>query len=362
MTKKLGFLLVVLLSVSLYGQNQGQQPQQQAYHPLFADVSNSAAAQNDMLSNTYRVEDTGGGYLTAFRLHKNWFLSCGHGLFQMMNKNLKKPVLRVKISVKKRPDAPGSSAPFALVVDRDHPDAADANGKVFFLNPTLQLDGTNNGRGEDLVLIYISDTDPSQPALGQTKQKIQQMEEQLGPMKDMLPKEMLAGFKNDLSAVEKEASSTWEKFLNHPIKPFHLFILSEQTVIDELGYPGITPYYFPLTAYYIHKPKMGVVKFTFNPLGTHRGTNAIFYKRVTNLISGTSGSPMTYGNYVVSVDSAVNCSPMLTDKFYNWLRKTMGKDYVKGMCVTPNPPTSPGTAAHGPTDPDWNDAHAHPHT
>lgn len=351
MIKKLAIFIFSLLWTSILSAQQ----QDHAYQPLFASVSNSIAAQNDMLSNTYRVEDTGGGYLTAFRLHKNWFLSCGHGLFQMMNKGRNKPFLNVKIYVKQRPDAPGSSAPFSLVVDKEPSDAAHANGKVFFLNPTLQLDGSNNGRGEDLVLIYISDKDPSKKSFKQAKQTIQQTEEQLGPIKNLLPKEILSSLTNDLASAETQASSEWKNFLHYPIKPFHLFILSEQTLINELGYPGVTPYSFPLTAYYIHESNRGVVKFNFVAQGTHKGTNAIFYKRVTDLIPGTSGSPMTYGNYVVSVDSARNCSPMFTDKFYNWLRNTMGKDYVQGMCVKPElPPNAVAVPVVAPITSDWN--------
>lgn len=376
MTKRLGFLLLMLLAVTSYGQKSGQpQPQQQTYHPLFADVSNAVAAQNDILSNTYQLlvktphSRTGAqnnpnagakgnkgetpmqsdlGRATAFRLHKNWFLTCAHGPFQQFNPH-NSPMRPVGVSVRERSDAPGAAAPFSLVIDMTAT-GRNAKGKVYLLNPRLKLNSTNAGRGEDLALIYVPDDDPSQAAFAQANQDIQQMKEQLSSLGNNLSEEMLAEVRNDLSAAQTQASSVWKRFLNHPIKPFHLFILSEQTVIDELGYPGVTPYYFPLTAYYIHEPNKGVVKFTFKPQGTQRGTSAIFYERVTELIPGTSGSPMTYGNYVVSVDSATNCSPMLTDKFYNWLRRIMGKDYVQGMCVKPNPSTSTGTAVRRPYD------------
>ena len=201
-----------------------------------------------------------------------------------------KSMLPVGISVKERTDAPGTSAPFALVVDMTVT-GKNANGKVFLFNPALKLNHTNTGRGEDLALIYVPSADPSRQAFKQAKQQVHQLEEQFVPLKDVLPKEMLNDFKDNLSSVEKVASSTWKSFLNHPIKPFHLFTLSEQTVISELGYPGQTPYYFPLTTYFIHDAQ-GVTTFTFKPLGTRRGTNAIFYERVTNLIPGTSGSPV----------------------------------------------------------------------
>ena len=336
---------------------------QQAYQPLLAGVSNSQAAKNDILANTYQLLTVGehhpdgsvsfDGGATAFRLHKNWFLTCAHGPFQQKNpRNLS--VLNVGIGVIGRPDAPGNSAPFTLTVDMNP--VQPANGKVFLLNPSLKLNSTNTGRGEDLALIYVPSADPSQPTFEEANQQFQQIETQLGPLKDTIPGEMLVGVKSNLSSAQKKESSLWKRFINHPIKPFHLFILSEQTLISELGLPGVTPYSFPLTAYYIHEANKGVVTFNFVPQGTHKGTNAIFYERVTDLIPGTSGSPMTYGNYVVSIDSARNCSPMFTDKFYNWLKETMGKDYVKGMCVTPNP--APGNAVmtpvHSRTTSDWN--------
>ena len=342
---------------------QTQQTQPQEYQPLLATVSNSQAAKNDILANTYQLlvetehmpdGSVRMGGATAFRLHKNWFLTCAHGPFQQMNTH-NKPVLTVGVSVRERSDAPGNSVPFSLVVDMTVT-GKDANGRVFLLNPALKLDSTNTGRGEDLALIYVPSADPSKPAFEKANQQFEQIETQLGPLKDTIPGEMLAGVKSNLSSVQKKESSLWNRFINHPVKPFHLFILSEQTLIHELGFPGVTPYSFPLTAYYIHEANRGVVTFNFVPQGTHKGTNAIFYERVTDLIHGTSGSPMTYGNYVVSVDSARNCSPMLTDKFYNWLKKTMGKDYVKGMCVTPNPPPENAvmTPVHSRTTRDWN--------
>ena len=375
--KKLLSLLLVFCAVLLFAKTQipvmqkasvrngatTEQTQQQEYQPLLATVSNSQAAQNDILANTYQLRvvtkhmpdgSVEMGTATAFRLHKNWFLTCAHGPFQRMNSH-NKPVLTLGVSVKERSDAPGHSAPFSLVVDMTVT-GENANGKVFLFNPTLKLDSTNTGRGEDLALIYVPSADPSKPVFEKANQKFQQIEAQLGPLKDTIPGEMLAKTKNNLSSAQKKESSLWKRFINHSIKPFHLFILSEQTVIGELGYPGVTPYSFPLTAYYIHEANRGVVTFNFVPQGTHKGTNAIFYERVTDLIPGTSGSPMTYGNYVVSIDSARNCSPMLTDKFYDWLKKTMGKDYVKGMCVTTNPPPENAviTPVHGRTTSDWN--------
>ncbi len=353
----------VMQKASVHKGTTTEQTQQQEYQPLLGTVSNSQADKNDILANTYQLRvitkympdgSVEMGTATAFRLHKNWFLTCAHGPFQQMNtKN--KPVLTLGVSVKERANAPGHSAPFSLVVDMTVT-GKDANGKVFLFNPTLKLNSTNTGRGEDLALIYVPSADPSKPTFEKVNQQFQQIETQLGSLKDTIPGEMLDGAKSKLLSAQKKESSLWKRFINHPIKPFHLFILSEQTLIPELGFPGVTPYSFPLTAYYIHEANRGVVTFNFVPQGTHKGTNAIFYERVTDLIPGTSGSPMTYGNYVVSVDSARNCSPMLTDKFYNWLKETMGKDYVKGMCVTTNPPPENAvmTPVHSRTTSDRN--------
>lgn len=296
---------------------------QEQFQPLLSTVSNDKAAQDVMIANTYQVKDIHinsetnekkSGYFTAFRLHKNWFLTCAHGPFQLCNPE-NNSVLPVQVSVKARPDAPGGSAPFTLVVDLTV-SPKQANGKVFLLNGELKLDNTNTGRGEDLALIWVPDEDPSASAL-------KPADDFMKSVRGLVPEESLSA----ITHVKKQASSQWEKFMRYPIPSFHLFILSERTIIDEL-----TP--FPLTAYYIHDDKSKkVTTFSFKSIGTRRGTDAIFYERVNNLIPGTSGSPMTYGNYVVSVDSATNCSPMLTDKFYEFLKKSMGKDYSKGMCV-----------------------------
>lgn len=329
---------------------QGSSSGKEQFQPLLSTVSNNKAAQDLMIANTYRVEAVVGSkkpagsgqkvevqmaISTAFRLHKNWFLTCAHGLFDL-NKR-RKSVVPVKIDVRNRPDAPSPAAPFIVVVDT--PKSRDeANGKIFFFDGKLNLNSSNTGRGRDLALIYVSDEDLSASAL-------KPADDFMKSVRGLVPEESLSA----ITKVKKQASSQWEKFIRHPIPDFHLFILSERTIIDEL-----TP--FPLTTYYIQKDKPeNVTTFVFKSKGTRRGTDAIFYERVNNLIGGTSGAPMTYGNYVVSVDSATNCSPMLTDKFYEFLKRSMGKDYSKGMCVRPVEPDGPGVPVYGKNDKNWND-------
>ncbi len=341
--------------------------------PLLTGVSNTAADQSDMLANTYRLLVTTGekdpdgspsyGGATAFRIHKNWFLTCAHGPFLEMNPS-RRPVLPVGVAVQENKN-PLGSAPFSLLVDMTATGEA-ANGRVYLFNPALRLTSSNTGRGEDLALVYVPDQDPSAP-LRTASRELANLSEDLpdSPMADIL-----AQMTQHLNTQQSQSASVWKRFLNHPIKPFHLLILSEKNLIDQLGAAEVTPYLFPLTAYFIHGvnqngSKIGLVKFQFVPVGTHPGTDAIFYKRVTNLIPGTSGSPMTYGNYVVSVDSATNCSPMLTARFHQWLKQSMGSDYSPSLCVVaPEPPPTGSTISGGavaavgtaraPVDRNWN--------
>lgn len=318
------------------------------FQPLLSAVSNDKAAQNVMIANTYQLvvvtgpKDAEGKVpswkATAFRLHKNWFLTCAHGLFDLNKKG--KSVVPVKISVRNRPDAPSPAAPFTVELEspKKH---NEVNGKLFFFDGKLKLNSSNTGRGRDLALVYVSDEDPSASAL-------KPADDFMKSVRGLVPEESLSA----ITHVKKQASSQWEKFMRHPIPSFHLFILSERTIIDEL-----MP--FPLTAYYIHDDKSKkVTTFVFKSKGTRRGTDAIFYERVNDLIPGTSGSPMTYGNYVVSVDSATNCSPMLTDKFYEFLKKSMGKDYSKGMCVRAVEAEGGNSQpVYGKNEKNWNDGH-----
>ena len=388
------FLVACLLPAGLLHAKevvQGQfQEQVEEFKPLFSNVDNSPSAQKAMLSNIYSLKirreqhqkkstkgkrRTGAskgssvsnketiisneasddrGQAAAFRLTKNWFLTCSHGPFQTENpKN--RSFLRATITVEERPDAPGA-APFYLVVDLTRNDI-HAKGRVFLFNPRLKLDASNTGRGEDLALIYVPDENLKQKKSNQGV--FNDADKHLAAAAKYLSPEHLAAAKKGI-VTAKKSNDVWDKFFNYPIPSFHLFILSEKTVIQELGYPDKTKssYSFPLTAYYIQDPNE-LTTFSFVPIGTHAGTNAIFYRRVSDLKSGTSGSPMTYGNYVVSVDSAVNCSPMLTPKFYLWLKRTMGGDYPAGMCVEPAQQGG-GSGQHralkAPTDPRWNDA------
>ena len=347
------------------GQNPHQEPQQQEYKPILSTVENPDAEHNKMLANTYRLvifdrehSPSQGGKPggTAFRIHKNWFLTCAHH-YPFMDLNTEHlAVLDTGVSVAERPNAPGTTAPFDLVLDMTAT-GDQVNGKVYLFNRKLQLNATNNGRGDDIALIYVDSKDPTKAGF---KKYMINMSKQMKAMQGMVPPQILEQIKKTTLATHKKASSVWSKFINYPINPFKLLILEENTIINELGYPGVTSYYFPLTTYFVRSDEDGLTKFKFEPLGTHKNTHAIFYKRVSNLIPGTSGSPMMYGNFIVSVDSAVNCSPMFTDKFSKWLKASMGKDYTP-MCVRPN---NPGNSNAQPVisqmDPNWNSALPNP--
>ena len=348
----------------------GKQPRPQEFKPILSTVQNTISEQNKMLGNTYplavydkdnRPENHQPGGGTAFRIHKNWFLTCAHGPFMKMNDTQHKPVLNVGVSIEERQNTPGASAPFFLVIDLAATDE-EANGRVYMFNPNLtseMLGNRNENRGDDLALIYVPDRNPAKVAFDKAKQEIETVKAQFNNLQGAAPISFFAQAENNISAVYKKASAEWNRFLNYPINPFKLLILSEENIISELGYKNVTSKYFPLTTYYILEDK--VKTFTFNPIGTHPGTHAIFYERVNNLEPGTSGSPMTYGNFVISVDSATNCSPMLTENFYNWLKSSMGKDYTP-MCVKPSAPSSSGSMSgnikpvYAPTDPNWNNA------
>ena len=338
-----------------------QAPNQEEYTPILGTVNNSVEEQNKILANTYPLAvydkdnppsslHPGGG--TAFRIHRNWFLTCAHGPFMKINTQ-QKPFLNIGISVQERPDAPGTSDPYFLVIDTAVTDE-NANGKVYFLRPDLQLTSSNDGRGDDIALIYVSDKDPSEMAFKKANNEIKKMKEQIKKLNGMLSVPYIEQMEKNISIAHKKASTGWTRFMNQKINPFHLLILSEKNIIDELGYKNVKPYLYRLTAYHILD---GFKKFNFTPIGTHAGTHAIFYERVNNLISGTSGGPMAYGNFIVSIVSATNCSPMFTDTFYDWLKGKMGADYNKGMCVKPNPPQNgEEVPVEVETDRHWNDA------
>ena len=352
-----------------------QTPIQEEFKPILSTVKNDAAERNKMLANTYAIEEIsvedpsnqggavpnqaeGGGPVanvasgglvgTAFRIHKNWFLTCAHHRSFMEAKKNKQGALDIGISVKSRPDAPGASAKFSLVIDMSAK-GDKANGKIFFLNPKLKLDETNTNRGDDLALIYVPSENPMEKSG-------KEMQQQLNSMQGLLSPQIMVQMQSAVTGVKDGSSSDWENFMKQTINPFKLLVLEESTVIRELGDKGKTSYYFPLTTYHILSPEHGLVEFTFEPIGTQKGTHAIFYKRVSNLIAGTSGAPMMYGNFIVSVDSATNCSPMFTGKFVKWVREKMGSDY-RPMFVNPKVPTNAqGTPAIAATDPRLNDA------
>ena len=370
--KKIIILLFIVFAGFLYAAEKKQnvptpsrpKEQIQAFKPFLADIDNSQTAQNDILGNSYRIEDSNGGSWTGVRIHKNWFLTCAHGPFMEDPRFKGKDAISIHVSAKEY-NAPGSVAPFALLIDFTK--TGEGNGVFYKFNPKLALDDTNTGRGEDLALIYVPDTDPSKKEFAEAKKEIDEGIKQLNSLKGIMPGTMLSSqinmllkSKKELLNAEKKLSSIWHKFLNNPVKPFHLFILSEKTVIPELGFPGKTGYSFNLNVYNIHSENL--VKFQFTPIGTHEEEpNAIFYRRVNNLIFGTSGSPMTYGNIIVSIDSATNCSPMLTDKFYEWLKGKMKGDYKKGMCVKTNLPENAEMAPlEAETDRNWNNANPDP--
>lgn len=358
--KKYFLLLSSLLiaTVVFAEQRQVRMPQAEksssAQPPILQTLDNSDAVKATMAANTYVIKDIHfnrqarekrSGYASGFRLHRNWFLSIGHGPFHELTPNV--PVVAVGVSVEKRevpgnPNAAIPGAPYRLVVDLTTP-TNQANGKLFLYNPRRKvLDSSNTNRGYDITLIYVPDQDPAQ---GQAA-AASQMLAQFGTVHTQLMKQM--GMDAALSTLQQRDSAQWNEFMRLPIPDFHLFNLSEKTILRELEPFALTAYYIGgLESQTLSDPQahqsLGLKTFRFKSIGTVKGTNAIYYERVTNLIHGTSGSPMTYGNFVVSVDSATNCSPMFTDSVCAWIKKNMGKDYPQGMCVRPMEPEGQGT-------------------
>ena len=210
---------------------------QNGQQSLLRELDNSESVKKMMQDNIYPVKDihvsprTGqisSGFASSFRLHRNWFLTIGHGpIHEFTPKGAS--MMPIAVSAERRPIAhnlkelPGS--PYRLVIDFTAPED-QKNGKLFLYDTNRRIyDSSNTNRGYDIVLIYVPDKNPVQQAFEKADLLI-------APFSDRLAS---VGMGENFQAVRTKNSSDWNQFLTRPIPDFHLFILSEKTILSSAG-------------------------------------------------------------------------------------------------------------------------------
>ncbi|MDR1123839.1 MAG: trypsin-like serine protease [Elusimicrobiota bacterium] len=302
------------------------------------NIKNTAATKRQMLSNIYLLEVPPNSSIimsaevipnicTSFRIHKNWLLTAAHCVYKFPGANAD---VHVRVHEKLvAPKIPGEKdfRIFVGKVDAMYP----ANAKVFLYKQNYNPDRSASGHSEDLALIYIPDNDK--------KLSFSKFISLSGVNESSL-KQMPASAVNLLKVAHSKAvNDDRSQFLRHPVNnDFHFLTLSEDRVIDELS-PVQNPKKYPYTLYKFideeNTPVSGdkVSAFTMFCNGTKRNTNMLYFYPDPY---GGSGSPVFYGNIIVSVASGPDglmTGPMLTDNFNNFLKSKMGGDYRQGMCI-----------------------------
>ena len=335
----------------------GASSSNETFVPFLQNVVNDQAARNGILANTYVVRtcesyttpegaallpiQCNGGGQTAVRIHKNWFLTNMHGLVDEISpcpkwkggKCVQSRKKEVPIAVSAtRWNAPGAAAPFALIIDLKAEESYKT-GKVYFLDPDAafqnneKLGRSNEGRGKDWALIYVPD-----------------QLDYLSAVANALPDSpYLSAASTALKQYSQDQAQVWQAFMQQKIAPMHLLAVSDKTIVQELA-----PFHFSVHDIhtYMRDKKTGKFRtlktFYRKPFGTRKNTNLILYEDVPashQWLGGVSGGPIAYGEYVISVVSKQEASPMYSDLVHDWVQRTMGRDYVKGMSVrVPEPP------------------------
>lgn len=292
----------------------------------------SPAIKQQMMNNVYPVSpgtldevETAVGGCMSFRLHKRWLLTAAHCFGAIGNKNMP-----VNIHVKKN-KATGYLGYNVRVLPPDD-NMFPANGMIYFYKQGWA--DQNGGPSADIALIYIGDA-------SKKKKSLLDMTGVPPQLRAKMPPELL----KQISAAENAVyGDDRAAFFNESIPDFSILTLTEGDVIDTLR-PVKNPKKYSYSFFRVNcekadncDNKLEVFDNIYSN-GTMKGTNLLFFYPNTNAVQGASGSPIIYSNIVVSLLSGADAGTMMsgpmfiTDTFYDFLTKTMGADYRKGMCV-----------------------------
>jgi hypothetical protein len=294
------------------------------------NIRDNASTQQQMLRNIYLLtllhENGGLSVCSSFRIHKNWLLTAAHCMYNFIDSDSE---IYMRIEEKTVNPKIYGEKDFSMIINK--PDSAHpANAKVFLYKQNYSENGSVGSHSDDIALIYVPN---NAQKLSFSKFLV------LSGMNKNILKQIPEVAVNQLKYAHKKlVDDSRNQFLSQSLNnDFNFFTLSEDLVIDELS-PDPNKYSYALykytgdqnTAVGAHR----VSKFSMFCNGTKRNTNMLYFYPDPQ---GGSGSPIFYGNIIVSIASGPDglmSGPLLTGEFYNFLKDKMGGDYRQGMCIS----------------------------
>lgn len=296
---------------------------------------------------------------SAFRINKHWLSTAAHCLEDFGTKNQRVYAAIRKVDLVKKGKKSGKVLEVVLSVPtKDSP----ANADIYFYRQGYT---TQSGQpwikysfAEDIALIYLEEKDSS---LVKVSSSLSQLETTVDSLQAVLSEgyELPQTMVRQARAKEKTATKARKEFFGLALNDYHFFTTPPEGTFYYQGHTGHGYFFGPAEQ---NKPKerkepggetvensslMKEVR-QFPEVHSYRfqdkngrGSHELVW--VGGDVPGISGSPIIINGFVVSNASGgrgggKTTTPLYAPQFHQFLQQTMGKEYPKGLCLTPNFP------------------------
>ena len=276
---------------------------------------------------------------SAFRFHRNWILTAAHCMEDVVDKTNNQ---RLYSSVEKQDN--GLVVVVFAPADTEHP----ANANVYFYTQGYSSNEKNPyGHSDDIALVRLDDTDTSIPkAKVNMTRAVKEAQQAQAQLELLLPEDssLLNNAKQTSKLLQKEQKRLSMKqkvrkdFLNQTLDDYHFFVLNPVQTKELNGRSALTVRFKEKGEYSLERnfPDSFVWKYK----GLRHGANHNVGWTFNDSSVHESGSPLIINGFVVSNASGPNGhntreTPLYTEQFHQFLVKSMGTEYPKGICVQP---------------------------
>lgn len=319
---------------------------------------------------------------SAFRINKHWLLTAAHCVVDFLgakNQRISSAVRSIKLFDKAINGKVVQEA-FEVSLAPATKDAP-ANANLYFYQQGYFTKGNKFAAADDIALIRLDEKDPS---LANARQALLQAKEEFQSLEGMLPDaDILAPLRKEEKRINS-AETARKKFFAQTLNDYSFFVTPPEGVFHYENHTGVAYFFAPIASSSQNNgstwndPSKGnnnakqnnssMQDFAFGQnSGENNGSketgNRVFPKKYTcpflkqpdkgshelmwncNVPKGISGSPVIINGFVVSDMSEGKTSsdgkesqmftPLYAPKFQQFLQRTMGKEYPKGLCVSP---------------------------
>jgi len=247
---------------------------------------------------------------SALRFHKYWIVTAAHCLDDIGNTDR-----RVSVSI-----AEHEKGLFQVIlspVEKGEP----SNAEIYFIKQGYRQDSYQSSYINDIALIRLDKKDAV----------LDYIEKDLKSQKNN--KLILSDQKETLAKLRK-MKKIRQDFIDQPLDDYRFYITD-----STYGLVGRTATVFRFPGQEGSQRRFSPTKHEAKFMGQYKGEtahpNMLFWNINTN--KELSGSPVIINGFSVSNTSGPaeggRATPMYTDRFQSFLKKSMGSDYTLGLCV-----------------------------